>query len=70
MSLTRNEKQVRQYLANGFSTREVARKLGLSYYTVKAYRVKIMRSLGAKTMAHAINIALNLKLMRGDSWIT
>ena len=68
MSLTWRETQVLQHLANGHSTREVADKLGISYFTVKAYRVKIMHRLGAKTLAHAINIALNEQLIEGDPW--
>ena len=67
--MTWRETQVLQHLANGHSTREVAEKLRLSYYTVKHYRGSIIRRLGAKTLAHAINIALSEKIIRGDPWI-
>ena len=70
MNLTWRETQVLQHLANGHSTREVAHKLGISYFTVKAYRGKIIHHLGAKTLVHAINIALSEKLIEGEPWIT
>ena len=68
MSLTWRETQVLQHLANGHSTREVAEKLRLNYFTVKHYRGSIIRHLGAKTLAHAINIALSEQLIEGDPW--
>ena len=68
MKLTSRETLVLQHLANGLSSREVAKKLGISYYTVKSHRVRIKRRLGATTFAHAVAIALDEKLIKGDSW--
>ena len=68
MRLTTRETQVLQHLANGLSSREVAKKLGISYHTVKSHRKSIQQRLGAITFVHAISIAMAEKLIEGDSW--
>ena len=71
MKLTLREQQVLQHLANGLSTREVAKKLGISYSTTKQHRVRIKQRLGATTFAHAITIARDEHLIEGDpQWTT
>jgi len=68
MRLTHRETQVLQHLANGLSSREVAQKLGISYYTIKQHRVRIKQRLGATTFAHAIMIARDEHIIEGDEW--
>ena len=70
MKLTKRELQVLRHLADGMSSRQVAARLGISYYTVKRYRVKILRRLGATSFPHAITIARDEHILRGDPWTT
>ena len=71
MDLTKRETQILQHFANGDSTREVAKRLGISYFTVKQHRVRIRHRLGAKTFAQAIAIALDEDIIEGtDAWTT
>ena len=68
MKLTSREVQVLQHLAQGMSSREVAKKLGVSYYTIKQHRSRIKQRLGALSFAHAIMIARDEHIIEGDSW--
>jgi DNA-binding CsgD family transcriptional regulator len=68
VKLSKRETQVLQHLANGLSSRDVATKLGISYFTVKHHRVRIKQRLGATTFAHAITIARDEHLIEGDPW--
>lgn len=71
MDLTKRETQILQHLADGYSTKEVAKKLGISYFTVKNHRGRIRRRLGARTFAQAIAIALDEHIIEGDApWTT
>ena len=68
MRLTRREIQVLRHLADGMSSREVAKRLGISYFTVKQHRVRIKQRLGATTFVHAIMIARDEHILEGDQW--
>jgi DNA-binding CsgD family transcriptional regulator len=68
MKLTKREVQVLQHLADGLSSREVAKRLGISYFTVKRHRVKIRQRLGATNLVHAVAIALEEHLIEGEPW--
>ena len=70
MKLTKRELQVLRHLADGMSSRQVAKRLGISYYTVKRHRVKILHRLGATSFPHAITIARDEHILKGDPWTT
>ena len=56
--LTPREREVLQFVWEGFSTREIANKLGRSYNTIAMYRQQIRSKFGVTTTAAALKIAL------------
>ncbi|MEX5218339.1 MAG: response regulator transcription factor [Nitrospiraceae bacterium] len=56
--LTPREHEVLQFVWEGFSTREIANKLGRSYNTIAMYRQQIRSKFGVTTTAAALKIAL------------
>ena len=56
--LTPRECEVLQLVWEGFSTREIANKLGRSYNTIAMYRQQIRSKFGVTTTAAALKIAL------------
>ena len=56
--LTQRECEVLQLVWEGFSTREIANKLGRSYNTIAMYRQQIRSKFGVTTTAAALKIAL------------
>ncbi len=56
--LTPREGEVLQLVWEGFSTREIAKKLGRSYNTIAMYRQQIRSKFGVTTTAAALKIAL------------
>lgn len=61
--LTRRQRQILQLLADGHSTGDVARRLGLSGETVRTHTKGALSRLGAKDRAHAVAIALRAGLI-------
>jgi len=57
-SLTARQQEVLALLAEGKTNKEIARNLGLSTGTIKAYVSDILRSLGAENRTQAAAIAL------------
>lgn len=57
--LTPRERDVLAEVASGCSTKETARRLGLSPRTVEGYRVSIMRKLGVKKPAELVRLVLS-----------
>ena len=55
--LTQRELEVLELVAQGYSTREIARKLWVTEETVKTHVRRVLRRLGARTRAHAVAIA-------------
>jgi DNA-binding CsgD family transcriptional regulator len=55
--LTNRELEVLELVAQGYSTREIARKLWVTDETVKTHVRRVLRRLGARTRAHAVAIA-------------
>ncbi|MDV7142388.1 LuxR C-terminal-related transcriptional regulator [Tropicimonas sp. TH_r6] len=45
--LTRREREIVSYLADGLTSKEIALKLDLSYRTVEVYRAKLLKKFGA-----------------------
>ena len=56
--ITRRQRQILQFFANGYSTVEIAERLGLSTETVRTHAKASLPRLGATDRAHAIAIAL------------
>ena len=44
--LTRREREIVSFLADGCTSKEIALKLDLSYRTVEVYRVKLLKKFG------------------------
>jgi DNA-binding NarL/FixJ family response regulator len=62
-SLSTREREVLQLMADGIATREVARRLGISYATVRSHVRSISAKLGTKSMVNAVVTARELELV-------
>jgi len=62
--LSKREKQILQLVANGSTTKEVARDLGISPHTVKTHLERIFEKLGANDRAQAVAIAIRTGLVQ------
>ena len=56
--LTRREKEVLVLVAQGYTTREIADRLGVSVRTVEDHRSHLMRKLGARNLADLTRYAV------------
>jgi DNA-binding CsgD family transcriptional regulator len=61
--LTARERDVLLLLAHGFSHAQVAARLGISAHTVVTHVKHCYRKLGARSAAHAVTRALELKVI-------
>jgi DNA-binding NarL/FixJ family response regulator len=61
--LTRREKEILKFLAEGFTAPEIADKLFLSHLTIESHRRNIMAKLQAKNTAMLIKIAMERNLL-------
>ena len=57
------EKEILQYVAQGLSTKVIAKKLNISTRTVEAHRMKIMKKVKASNSAELIKKAIQHKLI-------
>ncbi|EJL24970.1 response regulator transcription factor [Novosphingobium sp. AP12] len=64
-TLTCREKEVMGLVARGKMNKQVAFEIGLSEVTVKIYRGKAMRKMGARTLADFVLMADRLNLRHG-----
>jgi DNA-binding NarL/FixJ family response regulator len=62
-ALTRRQRQILQMIADGHSTAQVARGLGLSSETVRTHTKAALARLGARDRAHAVAIGLRATLI-------
>jgi len=62
-ALTRRQRQILQHYADGHSTAQVARRLGLSSETVRTHTKGILARLRARDRAHAVALALRHSLI-------
>lgn len=62
-ALTRRQRQILQHYADGFSTAQVAKRLGLSAETVRTHTKAILARLKARDRAHAVALALRGSLI-------
>jgi FixJ family two-component response regulator len=56
-SLTPREQEIMALVASGLMNKQVAGKIGLSEITVKVHRGRIMRKMGARTLADLVRMA-------------
>ncbi len=61
--LTRRQRQILQMIADGHSTAQVARRLGLSSETVRTHTKAALARLSARDRAHAVAIGLRQSLI-------
>ena len=61
--LSKRESEILQKVAYGSTTKEVARKLGISPHTVKTHLERIFEKLGASDRAQAVAIAIRRGLV-------
>jgi DNA-binding NarL/FixJ family response regulator len=61
--LTRRQREILQFYADGLSTEDVAGKLGLSTETVRSHTKGLLARLHARDRAHAVAIALRNSLI-------
>lgn len=61
--LRANEQAILVEVARGLTSREIAEKLTLSAKTVEVYRQRIMKTLGADSLAHLVRLAVALELV-------
>jgi len=54
--LSKRQTEVLQLIANGYSNKLIADKLGISYYTSRGYVHSLRERLGACDRAHAVAI--------------
>jgi FixJ family two-component response regulator len=50
-SLTRREKEIMEYVANGVTNQDTAQRLGLSMRTIEVHRSRMMNKMGATCLA-------------------
>lgn len=62
-SLTPREREVLLALAEGLTTKAIARRLGVALKTVESHKVRLFDKLGARTQAHAVSIAIGQHLV-------
>ncbi len=62
-SLSARELEVLRLMAAGVQTREVARRLGISYMTVRSHSRSISSKLGTSSMLNAVVMARELELV-------
>jgi DNA-binding NarL/FixJ family response regulator len=62
-TLTRRQREILQMFADGHSTGQVARRLGLSAETIKTHNKQLLSRLRAKDRAHAVAIGIRNSLI-------
>ena len=67
VALTAREREVLQLLAEGQSTKDIARTLGVSVKTVESYRQRVMEKLGLHSVAELTKWAVREGLSSLDS---
>jgi FixJ family two-component response regulator len=60
-TLTRRESEVLDHVANGLSSKEIGKLLGVSYKTIEAHRAKIMRKMHAAGVPELVRLYLTVR---------
>ncbi len=64
--ITPREKEVLELVAQGFSTKQIADKLGISIRTVESHRINMLKKLNVSNTAELIRKSIQLKLIESD----
>ena len=64
--ITPREKEVLELVAGGFSTKQIADKLGISIRTVESHRINMLKKLEVGNTAELIRKSMQLKLMESN----
>lgn len=64
--LTPRQREVLQLVAEGHSTKQIARRLHLSVKTVETHRAQIMQRLDVRNVAGLVRYAIRNKIVSGD----
>lgn len=64
MELTKREKEILVYLANGLVAKQIAPKMEISHRTVESHYVLMKAKMGAKTLMELIHIAHQKKIIQ------
>ncbi len=62
-TITQREREILSLISHGYTTKEIAQKLFISYKTVETHRANIFSKLHVKNIAEAINIAIKYKII-------
>jgi FixJ family two-component response regulator len=65
-SLTQREREVMALVVAGLLNKQIGAELDISEITVKAHRGSMMRKMGAKSVAHLVNMAAKLGIAPCD----
>jgi DNA-binding NarL/FixJ family response regulator len=65
--LTPRQREVLQLVAEGASTKEIARRLGISAKTVEMHRGQLMEALGIHDIAGLVRYAIRMGVIAADS---
>lgn len=68
-NLTEREGQVLRFVASGYSSKQVAAKLGLSPRTVEIYRNRILNKLGASSTVDLVRILASLSQLSAEGTV-
>jgi FixJ family two-component response regulator len=66
-SLSHRERDVMGLVVQGLLNKHVASALGISEFTVKAYRGRVMRKMAARSLSCLVTAALRLGLDSGGT---
>ena len=64
--LTSRQREILQLIAEGHSTKDIARKLDLGIKTVETHRAKLMRRLGVHHVAGLVRYAIRVGLVSAE----
>jgi len=63
INLTKRERETLELICNGFSTKEIAKKLAISPRTVEGHKLRVMEKLGANNTGNLIILAIKNNLV-------
>lgn len=66
LTLTQRERELLAEMAEGASTKTIARSLGISVKTVENHKIRIFDKLGVRTQAQAVSVAIAHGLAVGE----
>src|ERR1700751_1958026 len=64
--LTPRQREVLQLIAEGYTTKKIARTLGISVKTVEAHRTELMRRLDIHDIAGLVRYAIRVGLVKPE----